>query len=117
MSHEHRLALTINILVNTSIPLSGLTGILMYSTSFFRQSGLSCRDSSLTTIGIGVLVIVMAISITPVINRMRRRLLYLVSMAGVILSSGMVTLTLVIQGRINFCEHSFSAKLFSGQQF
>ena len=72
-----RFALLVYVMVHLSIPLSGMTGIFFYSTSYFRRTGLSCDLSQYTTIGVGLLVILTSVCMLPVMDRFGRRTLYL----------------------------------------
>ncbi|KAJ1978397.1 Bifunctional purine biosynthesis protein PurH [Dimargaris xerosporica] len=67
--------------------LSGINGVMFYSTSIFNRLFADQETPKLITVGTGVLNLVMTLATIPVVDRLGRKALTLTSSAGMTLAS------------------------------
>merc|ERR1712156_42030 len=87
-----RLALMVCIVMHLSQQLSGINAIFYYSTSFFRDGGISCSVSQYATLCVGAIMVIMTFITIPLMEKLGRRVLHLAGLAGIILCSVTITI-------------------------
>ena len=93
-SPKLRLSLVVCVALFLSDVMSGYTALQFYSTSIFESAGLETYDSQYATIGLGAIRLIMTIVAIYLIEKLGRRTLHLIGLAGVVISSIMITIAL-----------------------
>lgn len=93
-----RKPLIIAIVMQLSQQLSGITAVFYYSTQLFTAAGIPEEYSALTTVGVGVVNVVMTLLSLLLIERAGRRVLHLVGLGGMFCCSLIMAITLTVQG-------------------
>ncbi|XP_038987489.1 sugar transporter ERD6-like 6 [Phoenix dactylifera] len=96
---RYKLPLLIGIGLLVLQQLSGINGILFYAGSIFKASGLS--DSNLATCGLGAIQVVATGITTWLLDKAGRRLLLIISTAGMTISIGIVSVAFYLKGVIS----------------
>ena len=91
---ELRLSLMVAICLHFSQQMCGIFGIFAYSTSFFISAGIDESISQYSTIAVGVILVLMSFVVMQLIDRAGRRILILISYAGIIICSIGITISL-----------------------
>lgn len=86
-----RTPLVIGIVMHLSQQLSGINAVLYYSTNIFKGAGLEEETARLATIGVGSMLLVMALVSIPLMDRLGRRTLQLWGLAGMTIFSLLMT--------------------------
>lgn len=84
--------LLIGIVMHLSQQLGGINAVLYYSTTIFVSAGLDQETARLAAIGVGSMLFIMALVSIPLIDRLGRRTLQLVGLAGMAVSSILMTI-------------------------
>ncbi|CAN0919363.1 Sugar transporter ERD6-like 6 [Linum grandiflorum] len=79
--------------------LSGINGILFYSTNIFKNAGVS--SSNLATVGVGAIQVVATGITTWLMDKAGRRLLLIVSTTGICLSLLLVSVAFFVEGTVS----------------
>ncbi|KAK3923707.1 Glucose transporter type 1 [Frankliniella fusca] len=91
-----RRPLMIAAVLQLSQQLSGINGVLYYSTSVFQTAGLDEAAAKNTTVGVGGVMVLMTLLSAPFADRAGRRALMLVGLVGMFVASLAVTATLAL---------------------
>ncbi|XP_033096081.1 glucose transporter type 1-like isoform X2 [Anneissia japonica] len=89
-----RLPLIISVVMQLSQQLSGITGVLYYSTSIFEDAGIEPEKSAYATLSTGSVMVIMTIVTIPLMDRVGRRTLHLWGLALMILWASILTVSL-----------------------
>lgn len=89
-----RAPLIVGIVLHLSQQFSGINAVFYYSTSIFKDSGLSEDSAKTATIGIGVIMVVMTLISIPLMDKAGRRTLHLYGLAGMFVFSIILTISL-----------------------
>ncbi|KAJ1521313.1 hypothetical protein ONE63_002990 [Megalurothrips usitatus] len=92
-----RRPLVIAAVLQLSQQLSGINGVLYYSTSVFQEAGMAEDAAKNTTVGVGGIMVVMTLVSAPFADRLGRRALMLVGLVGMFVCSLGVTATLALE--------------------
>ncbi|CAH2229244.1 glucose transporter type 1-like isoform X2 [Pararge aegeria] len=87
-----RAPLIIGIVMHLSQQLGGINAVLYYSSTIFINTGLSERDARLASIGVGSMLLLMALVSIPLIDRLGRRTLQLTGLGGMAVFSVLMTI-------------------------
>lgn len=87
-----RTPLIIGVVMHLSQQWGGINAVLYYSTIIFETAGLSPEQARLASIGVGSMLFVMALVSIPLMDRLGRRTLQLVGLAGMAVSSILMTI-------------------------
>ena len=93
-SNKLRLSLLVVIVLFLSDVMSGYAALEFYSTSFFESAGMDESNSQYVTIGLGAMRVIMTIVAMFLMDRLGRRTLELMGLAGIIICSVMITIAL-----------------------
>ncbi|XP_052121091.1 glucose transporter type 1-like [Frankliniella occidentalis] len=91
-----RRPLAIAAVLQLSQQLSGINGVLYYSTDIFKRAGLDESAAKNTTVGVGGVMVLMTLLSAPFADRAGRRALMLVGLVGMFVTSLAVTGTLAL---------------------
>lgn len=89
-----RTPMIIGIVMHLSQQFSGINGVFYYSTSLFESAGLTLDVAKKATIGIGATMFVMTLVTVPLMDIAGRRTLHLSGLAGMFVSSILMTIAL-----------------------
>ena len=95
MSNKLRLPLLLCVVLILSKIFSGYIALQYYSTSIFESAGIDTGYSQYVTICLGAVNLIMTIVTVFLIERLGRRTLHLTGLAGVIISSIAITISLM----------------------
>ncbi|KAM3959775.1 glucose transporter type 1 isoform 1-T2 [Aphomia sociella] len=87
-----RTPLIIGIVMHLSQQLGGINAVLYYSVTIFKSAGLEESVARLASIGVGSVLVVMALVSIPLMDRLGRRTLQLVGLGGMTVFSVMMTI-------------------------
>ena len=93
-SAKLRLSLMICVALFLSDAMSGYTALQFYSTSIFEDAGLEASKSQYATISLGGIRLIMTVVAIYLIEKFGRRTLHLIGLAGLVISSIMITISL-----------------------
>ncbi|CAI0392266.1 unnamed protein product [Linum tenue] len=79
--------------------LSGINGILFYSTNIFKSAGVS--SSNLATVGVGAIQVVATAITTWLMDKAGRRLLLIISTVGITLSLLLVSVAFFVESSVS----------------
>ncbi|CAN1121931.1 Sugar transporter ERD6-like 6 [Linum perenne] len=79
--------------------LSGINGILFYSTNIFKNAGVS--SSNLATVGVGVIQVVATAITTWLMDKAGRRMLLIISTTGISLSLLLVSVAFFVESSVS----------------
>ncbi len=91
-----RWALLITVVIQLSQQFSGINALAYYSTVIFQAAGFTKTTAEYANLGLGVMSILITIVCVFLIDRLGRRLLYLIGLGGMCVSSVILVITLVI---------------------
>lgn len=94
LSSKLRLSLLVVVVLFLSDVLSGYAALEFYSTSFFESAGMEENNSQYLTIGLGAMRVMMTIVAMFLMDRLGRRTLELIGLAGIITCSVLITIVL-----------------------
>ena len=92
-----RLPLVICVCMHLSQQLSGMVGIFYYSTTFFIGAGVDPENAQYATLGVGAILVTMTLVTMPLMDRLGRRTLHFVGLAGIIFFSILITIALSLE--------------------
>nr|XP_047126764.1 solute carrier family 2, facilitated glucose transporter member 3 isoform X1 [Hydra vulgaris] len=95
MNRNYRKPLIISIVMQLSQQLSGIGGILSYSTSLFIKLGMDEKNGPAATCGVGALSVVMTGITVVLVEVSGRRRLMLIGLGGMVVCYSIVTVSLV----------------------
>lgn len=75
--------------------LSGINAIFYYSTDIFTSAGLAEEMAKYSTIGVGVVMVIMSLVSIMLMDRTGRRTLHLYGLGGMFLTSMFLTIFLL----------------------
>ncbi|KAG8597204.1 hypothetical protein GDO81_002192 [Engystomops pustulosus] len=93
-----RWQLYILVALTTALQLCGINAVYFYAAEVFRAAGFPDKQIPYLTLGVGVCESTSAIMCGLVIDHFGRRLILLVGYSSMILSLGLLTLTISLQG-------------------
>ena len=93
--------LLIGIVMQLSQQLSGINAIFYYSTNIFTSAGLSQETAKYSTIGVGVVMVIMTLISITLMDKTGRRTLHLYGLGGMFLTSMFLTIFLLFG--VSFC--------------
>ena len=86
-----RLALMVCVVMHLSYQLSGINAMFYYLISFFRDRGISCSVSQYAILCVvDTIMVTMTFITTTLMEKLRRRVLHLARLAGIILCTVMI---------------------------
>ena len=88
--------LIIGIVMQLSQQLSGINAIFYYSTTIFTSAGLSEDISKYSTLGVGVVMVVMTLVSVGLMDRAGRRTLHLYGLGGMFVFSIFLTIFILL---------------------
>ena len=95
-SSKYRLSLFVCACVQLSQQLTGISALILYSTTFFQGAGIGCNMSNLASITIGVILLVMTLVSVVLMEKLGRRTLHVyVGMTGMLICSLILNFALV----------------------
>lgn len=94
---QYKKPLMISIVMQLSQQLSGIGGILYYSTELFNSAGMSPQKSQLATCGTGALSVLMTALVVVLIEVKGRKFLMLLGLGGMAAFSVVTTVAFVLQ--------------------
>jgi len=103
-SAPHRTPLTIAVVMQLSQQLSGINGVLYYSTRLFVEAGIEPVHSKFATMGVGVIMVAMTLVSIPLMDRAGRRTLHLYGLGGMFIFSIFITISLLIKEMMNWMK-------------
>ncbi|GLT80023.1 hypothetical protein SLA2020_514860 [Shorea laevis] len=86
--------------------LSGINGVLFYSTNIFQSAGIS--SSSIATFGLGAIQVVATGVTTWLLDKAGRRLLLIISSSGMTVSLFLVAVAFYVEGIVSEDSHLYS---------
>lgn len=86
-----RQPLVIGVVMHLSQQLGGINAVLYYSSTIFVDAGLTVENARLSVIGVGSMLFIMALVSIPLMDRLGRRTLQLGGLAGMAVSSVLMT--------------------------
>ncbi|XP_071945587.1 solute carrier family 2, facilitated glucose transporter member 1-like isoform X2 [Antedon mediterranea] len=89
-----RLPLIISIVMQLSQQLSGINGVLYYSTSIFEDAGIDPDKSAYATLSTGTVMVIMTIVTIPLMDKTGRRTLHLWGLGLMALWASILTVSL-----------------------
>jgi len=89
-SYYHK-PLLISVVLQLAQQLSGIGGILYYSTELFKEIGLSIPESQKASCGVGALSVIMTLVCMVLVEKKGRRFLLLVGLGGMIVLYAVTT--------------------------
>lgn len=89
--------LVIGIIMQLSQQLSGINAIFYYSTNIFTSAGVTEELAIYSTIGVGVVMVVMTLVSIPLMDRAGRRTLHLYGLGGMFITSMFLTISLLVK--------------------
>ncbi|XP_002410721.3 solute carrier family 2, facilitated glucose transporter member 1 [Ixodes scapularis] len=92
-----RAPLIISLMVMLAQQLSGINAAIFFSTDIFMTAGLDAEGAMQATLGMGVVNVLMTLVSMVVVERAGRRTLLLAGMAGMALSTVVLTVTLAFK--------------------
>lgn len=92
-----RTPLLIGIMMQLSQQLSGINAIFYYSTDIFISADVPETYAVYATIGVGAIMVIMALISMPLVDRVGRRTLHLYGLAGMFLASIFLTISLLVK--------------------
>lgn len=98
--------LIIGIVMQLSQQLSGINAIFYYSTNIFTSAGLKEEVAKYSTIGVGVVMVVMSLVSIMLMDRTGRRTLHLYGLGGMFITSMFLTIFLLFGVRHWLCKFS-----------
>ena len=93
-SRALRLPLFVCVVMHLSQQLCGMVAIFYYSTEFFVKSGVAESEAPYATLGVGAIMVTMAVVTIPLMDRLGRRTLHLAGLAGMLLFGVLLTVAL-----------------------
>ena len=84
----------VNVMMHFIPPVSGISAIYAYSTRFFQRGGVPCDFSQYGSVGIGATMIVITLPIVPLMEAVGRRILFILGICGMLISSVVITIVL-----------------------
>ncbi|WOK98523.1 sugar transporter ERD6-like 4 [Canna indica] len=102
---RYKLPLMIGIGLLVLQQLSGINGILFYASNIFKAAGLT--NSNLATCGLGAIQVVATGITTWLLDRAGRRILLIISTAGMTLSLLLVSAAFFLEGIFSEESHSY----------
>jgi len=81
-SSKLRQALIICVVMHLSQQYSGMVAIFYYAVNFFESAGISSDDAKYANLGVGAVMVAMTLVTIPLMDRLGRRVLHLVGLAG-----------------------------------
>ena len=93
--------------------MTGIGAMLFYSTNFFQTAGISSESSQFATIGVGGIIFLMTLVTVPLMDRLGRRLLFLMGSLGEIASHITLTIALVLHNNNEGHKGMFATNLCS----
>lgn len=97
-----RKPLIIGVVMQLSQQLSGINAIFYYSTNIFKSAGLSETMAKYSTIGVGVVMVVMTLVSITLMDKTGRRTLHLYGLGGMFLTSMFLTIFLLFGVSVPF---------------
>ncbi|XP_057314552.1 solute carrier family 2, facilitated glucose transporter member 3-like isoform X2 [Hydractinia symbiolongicarpus] len=91
---DYHKPLLISIVMQLSQQLSGIGGILYYSTELFKSVGLAEKYSQIATCGVGTLSVIMTIIVVFLVEKSGRRILMLIGLGGMTVLFVVITIAL-----------------------
>ncbi|XP_062155580.1 sugar transporter ERD6-like 4 [Alnus glutinosa] len=98
--------LTIGIGLLVLQQLSGINGVLFYSSNIFTSAGVS--SSNVATLGLGIIQVIATGITTWLVDKAGRRLLLIVSSSGMTLSLVLVAIAFYLEGVVSEDSHLYS---------
>ncbi|KAK7096145.1 hypothetical protein V1264_005480 [Littorina saxatilis] len=95
-----RMPLIISIMMHLSQQLSGIVGIFYYSASLLKGAGLDPTAATHATSGVGGTMVLMTLITIPLMDRVGRRTLHLVGLAGMFVFSILITVALALRDEV-----------------
>ncbi len=92
-----RWALFITIFLQLSQQLSGITAVFYYSTVILQAAGFNQRTSEYANLCLGSAIILVTIISTFLMDRLGRRLLHLIGIGGMFITSLILVISLLVQ--------------------
>lgn len=92
-----RAPLIIGIVMQLSQQLSGINAIFYYSTDIFLSAEVPEVLAHYSTMGVGTVMVLMALVSIPLMDRLGRRTLHLYGLAGMFLASIFLTISLLVR--------------------
>ncbi|GLT72984.1 hypothetical protein SLA2020_448750 [Shorea laevis] len=86
--------------------LSGINGVLFYSSNIFESAGVS--SSNVATLGLGIIQVIATGITTWLVDKAGRRLLLIVSSSGMTLSLILVAVAFYLEGVVSEDSHLYS---------
>eukprot|EP00088_Acartia_fossae_P033567 TRINITY_DN3435_c0_g1_i1.p1 TRINITY_DN3435_c0_g1~~TRINITY_DN3435_c0_g1_i1.p1 ORF type:complete len:476 (+),score=97.49 TRINITY_DN3435_c0_g1_i1:2-1429(+) len=90
-------ALTIGIVMHLSQQLSGINAIFYYAVTFFIDAGIEKSDAKFANLGVGAIMVVMTLVTVPLMDRLGRRVLHLVGLAGMLIMAILIVIAASIE--------------------
>ncbi|OWF39797.1 glucose transporter type 1-like [Mizuhopecten yessoensis] len=88
--------LLISFIMHLSQQLSGINAVFYYSSSLFKNVGLSDETAAHATSGIGGIMVIMTMVTIPLMDRVGRRTLHLLGLGGMFVFSILITVSLAL---------------------
>lgn len=105
LSPTLRAPLVIGVVMHLSQQLSGINGVFYYSTSLFKDSGLTEENAKFATIGIGVIMVAMTLVSIPLMDKSGRRTLHLWGLGGMFVFSILLTISFLIMKSVAWMSY------------
>jgi SP family facilitated glucose transporter-like MFS transporter 1 len=91
-----RWALFITVFLQLSQQLSGINGVFYYSTVIFEAAGFNQQAAEYANLGLGVALILVTIISIFLIDRRGRRILHLIGLGGMLITSSILVISLLV---------------------
>jgi len=99
-SSKYRLSLFVCVCMQLSQQLTGISALILYSSTFFQSAGISCAMSSLASILIGIILFVMTLVSVGLMEKLGRRTLHVyIGMTGMLICSLVLNYSLIQEHR------------------
>ncbi|KAJ9172779.1 hypothetical protein P3X46_015987 [Hevea brasiliensis] len=86
--------------------LSGINGVLFYSSNIFESAGLN--SSNLATVGVGIIQVLATCVTTWLVDKAGRRILLIISTSGMTVSLLLVAVAFYLEGIVSNDSHLYS---------
>ncbi|CAG0906420.1 unnamed protein product, partial [Darwinula stevensoni] len=100
-----RMPLLIGVVMQLSQQLSGINVVFYYSTGFFKAAGLEDDIAKYSTIGVGIVMVLMTLVSIPLMDRAGRKTLHLYGLGGMFIFSIFITISLLVRAMISWINY------------
>lgn len=100
-----RSALIVGIVMQLSQQLSGIVAVFSYSTPIFKSAGLVGENAQFSTVGVGVVMVVMTLISIPLMETLGRRSLHLSGLGGMFFAAIGLLISLQFQASIEWMKY------------